>query len=85
MKPTRLCASAAVLGEPLDVIPGRAEQSGPGADLFRFVLDCPLCRRPVPRPGVCADGSRPMAECIPCDLYFEAADDGAYLHGPDLA
>lgn len=74
---------AAITGEPLAVIRGRGfgplSGSGPDPEEVRLVLDCPFCRRPVPRPGDCPDGSRPMAECLPCDLYFDFGDDEIYV------
>jgi hypothetical protein len=38
---------------------------------IELVLDCPFCRRPVPYPGPAGDGSAAMAECDPCDVYFD--------------
>ncbi|WP_406696360.1 hypothetical protein V5E97_35745 [Singulisphaera sp. Ch08] len=31
---------------------------------------CPSCRRAVSYPGPTRDGALPLAECVPCDLYF---------------
>ncbi|WP_406699450.1 hypothetical protein V5E97_11335 [Singulisphaera sp. Ch08] len=38
-------------------------------DLVLAVI-CPSCRRAVSYPGPTRDGSVPLAECVPCDLYF---------------
>ncbi len=46
----------------------------PAEDDLRLVVHCPFCRRPVPYPGRCRDGSRAMAECADCDVYFEFED-----------
>jgi hypothetical protein len=35
-----------------------------------LAVDCPSCRRAVSYPGPTRDGSLPLAECVPCDLYF---------------
>jgi hypothetical protein len=32
---------------------------------------CPHCGRAVVVPGLTSRGERPLAECDPCDLYFE--------------
>jgi transcription elongation factor Elf1 len=34
-------------------------------------VTCPHCGRAVVVPGVTARGETPLAECDPCDLYFE--------------
>lgn len=44
-------------------------------DLVLTVV-CPSCRRTVSYPGPMRDGVHPLAECVPCDLYF-AIEPGA--------
>ena len=38
---------------------------------------CPHCRRPVPLPERCPDGCRPLAEWVPCDVFFQVDDEAA--------
>jgi hypothetical protein len=38
---------------------------------IRLVLECPFCGRPVPYPGLAADGSEPIAECERFDVDFD--------------
>jgi hypothetical protein len=43
----------------------------PAQDTHRLVVDCPLCGRSVPYPGVGQCGANALAECESCDVYFE--------------
>jgi hypothetical protein len=58
---------------------------GRGPEDLALVLDCPFCRRPVPYPGRCRDGSTPLGECVDCDVYFGFADDEVYAATPAVA
>ncbi len=42
------------------------------AESARPDVACPLCGRAVPHPVVVRGGSRSLAECADCDVYFEA-------------
>jgi hypothetical protein len=46
----------------------------PAADEICLVLHCPFCGDQVPYPGRSRDGSKAMAECPGCDVYFEFDD-----------
>jgi hypothetical protein len=68
--------------------------AGDGGDLepedLRLVVDCPFCRRPVAYPGRTRDGSLPLGECEPCDVYFDFGLEEVYAaraggHRPLLA
>jgi hypothetical protein len=45
---------------------------------LRLVVDCPFCRHPVPSPAWARDGSLTLAECVICDVYFNATTDEIY-------
>jgi hypothetical protein len=45
---------------------------------LRLVVDCPFCRLPVPFGGRTRDGSLPLGECEPCDVYFDVKPDEIY-------
>jgi hypothetical protein len=45
---------------------------------LRLVVDCPFCRHPVPSPVWAGDGSLTLAECVDCDVYFDATTDEIY-------
>jgi hypothetical protein len=45
---------------------------------IRLVLDCPFCGRPVPYPRLASDGSKALAECDRCDVYFGFDPDEVY-------
>jgi hypothetical protein len=62
-----------------------AAPDGPGPEDLTLVLDCPFCRRPVPYPGRCRDGSNPLGECLDCDVYFGFGDDEVYATGARAA
>jgi hypothetical protein len=51
-------------------------RSRPATDDLQLVLDCPFCGHRVAFPGT-LDGA--MAECLICDLYFEALPGDVYL------
>jgi hypothetical protein len=40
-------------------------------DTQRLVVDCPHCGRSVPYPGRIEGGEQALAECVPCDVYFD--------------
>ena len=69
---------AARTGEPLAVIRRLGFQivpeprERPAADDLCLVVPCPFCREPVSYPGRSGDGSAALAECLDCDVYFEA-------------
>ena len=39
-----------------------------------LVVHCPFCRGTVSYPGRSGDGSRALAECPDCDVYFDFDD-----------
>jgi hypothetical protein len=41
---------------------------------IRLVVFCPFCRRPADYPGRATDGSRALAECDGCDVFFDFED-----------
>lgn len=43
-----------------------------------LALDCPFCGHPVPYPGLVRDGATALAECDPCDVFFEFNVDEVY-------
>ena len=71
---------AARTGEPPSVIRRLGFQiqpeppDGPAAGELCLVVHCPFCREPVAYPGRARDGSRALAECEACDIYFEFED-----------
>jgi hypothetical protein len=44
----------------------------PEPEIAGPVIACPLCGHAVPYPIMVRDGSLSLAECIACDVYFEA-------------
>ena len=58
---------------------------GPDSEVTTLVLDCPFCGRVIPYPGLAGDGSPAMAECDPCDVYFDAIPDELYLATEEVA
>jgi hypothetical protein len=56
----------------------------PEPEDLRLVVDCPSCGRPVPYPGLVAQGSPALAECADprCDLYFDFAIAEVYVLRP---
>lgn len=43
-----------------------------------LVLDCPFCGHPVAYPGGNPGGEQALAECVPCDVYFDFTIDEVY-------
>jgi hypothetical protein len=76
---------AARTGEPLALVRRlgfqlqRERHEEPAADDLRLVVHCPFCLGTVPYPGRSRDGSAVMAECVACDVYFEAEDRDVFL------
>jgi hypothetical protein len=68
---------ARITGEPIENITALGfSLLRPGGESMepediQLVVACPFCGRPVPYPGSAAAGSEPMAECEPCDVYFD--------------
>ena len=70
---TRTGESLAVirrLGFQLETTP----QEEPITEEICLVVHCPFCRGGVPYPGRSSDGSRALAECAACDVYFDFDD-----------
>jgi hypothetical protein len=44
----------------------------------KLVLDCPFCGHRVPYPGLAGDGSKVMAQCDRCDVYFDFDNHEVY-------
>lgn len=57
-----------------------ARDPGEPEDL-RLVVDCPFCRRVVEYPGLAANGSPALAECLVCDVYFDFPAEEVYAAG----
>ena len=78
------CAVAGATGESLRTIHHLGfsvlgnEPEVPETDDLVLVVDCPFCGRAVPYHGRCSDGSKPLAECERCDVYFDFADEDVY-------
>jgi hypothetical protein len=47
-----------------------------------LVLDCPFCGHAVPYPGRGRDGLAALAECLRCDVYFDAEEAEVYATDP---
>ena len=47
--------------------PGESE-----IEAWRLVVACPHCRRAVDYPGRARDGASILAECLHCDVYYDA-------------
>jgi hypothetical protein len=77
-------AVASALGEDIATVrrlgfgPATLDDRGDAGDV-RLVLDCPFCGRPVGYPGRGRDGAAALAECLPCDVYFDFEDDDVYV------
>jgi hypothetical protein len=76
---------AARTGEPLSVIRRLGFQvqheprEEPAPAEWKLVLACPFCREPVEYPGRSRDGSRLLADCEACDVYFEFDERDVFL------
>jgi hypothetical protein len=80
---------AQLTGQPLATSPRCDSSLSQQADdlgrrAVQFVVDCPICGRPVPSPGRASDGSATMAECDRCDVYFTFDPEEVYTPPQDL-
>ena len=84
------CAVAGATGESLQTIHRRGfsivnnDRDGLESEDPALVLDCPSCGRAVPYPGRCRDGSVALAECLPCDVYFDCDEAEVYTIDPGV-
>ena len=82
-------AVASATGESLHTVRGLGfSPSRPGGDLepedLHLAVDCPFCGRACALAGG-PDGLPAMAECDPCDFYFEYRAAEVYAAGPAVA
>ena len=79
---------ADAIGEPVASVHRRGfsilveDPSDPEPAGLHLVVVCPNCIRAVPYASLAGDGSLALAECLRCDVLFDAAPDAIFATSP---